>query len=402
MENIQDCRQVVVLVTGRDLPGITSSLTQIVDRENVKLVDLEQAVTHGLLSLSMLLKFTGKSGGDQAVLKDLLFKAKELNVDLDFMVVEGDFPLRSVSHQFAITLLSAELEAKHVATIASVLAKRKVNIDSIRKLNEGGLSCLELIAYTDNAIDISALKDDLLRVSLKFPGLDIAVQKEDLFRRSKRLIVMDMDSTLIQIEVIDELAKLAGVGEQVERITEKAMLGEMDYDQSLKERVALLKGLSESELKRLAENIPLTPGAEVLIRTARKLGYKIALISGGFSYFGDILKEKLGLHYVYSNLLEVKDGLVTGNVVGEIVNAQKKADLLELIAKEESIPLESVIAIGDGANDILMLKKAGLGIAFNAKKKAREAASAAINQKTLASILYLLGITDKDIEDVSN
>ncbi|MBI2605188.1 MAG: phosphoserine phosphatase SerB [Deltaproteobacteria bacterium] len=394
-------KQVIVTITGKDAPGITSSLTEILNREGVRLLDIEQSVTHGLLSLSIVIEFAETGGDEAAVLKDLLFKAKELGITLDFIVVEGEAVLRSSSTQFAITLMSGELQARHVAAISAVLAKRRVNIDSIRKLNEGGLSCIELITYTNSEIDIAEVKDDLLKVAGRFSGLDIAVQRENLFRRAKRLVVMDMDSTLIQVEVIDELAKLYGVGRQVGRITERAMAGELDYDQSIRERVGLLKGLSESRMKEVADQIPLTPGADTLIRTLKRLGYKIALISGGFSYFGNHLQEKLGLHYVHTNELEIQNGVLTGKLLGPIVNAERKAELLESIAAEEGVPLESTIAIGDGANDVLMLKKAGLGIAFNAKKKARSAADAAINQKTLASILYLLGITDKDIEEVS-
>ncbi len=407
-------KQIVIMVTGKDAPGITFQLTEILNHHQpsgVKLLDIEQAVTHGLLSLSMLIEFTTQTTSitevtrndgnhDAAILKDLLFKAKELGVDLDFFVVEGENVLRSSSQQFAITLMSDDLQAKHISAVAAVLAKRNVNIDSIRKLNERGLSCLELITYTNSKIDVAALKDELLHIAARFTKLDIAVQKENLYRRSKRLVVMDMDSTLIQIEVIDELAKLNGVGKKVEAITEKAMLGEMEFDEALRARVKLLKGLKETKLKELAKNIPLTVGAEVLIKTLQKLGYKIALVSGGFSYFGDYFKNKLDLDYVFTNTLEIKNGVLTGNVLGEIVNAERKAQVLEEIAKKEHISLESVIAIGDGANDIPMLKKAGLGIAFNAKQKAREAASASINQKAISAILYLLGITDKDIEAV--
>ncbi len=384
-------------MAGPDVPGITASLTEILNREGVRLLDIEQATTHGILSLSMLVQFTGEAGDDKAVLKDLLFKAKELGLTLDFIVVEGDTHLRSSAHQFAITLMSDDLQARHIAAIAAVLAKRNVNIDTIHRLNEGGLSCVELITYTNSNIDLNGLKDDLLKSASRFSGLDIAIQKENLYRRAKRLVVMDMDSTLIQVEVIDELARCAGVGDEVTAITAKTMAGEMDFDESLKQRVALLKGLSESQLKTVADTIPLTPGAEVLIKTLKRLGYKIALISGGFSYFGEKLKETLGFHYVFTNVLEIQNGKLTGQVLGSIVNAQRKADLLEQIAEQEDVPLESTVAIGDGANDILMLKKAGLGIAFNAKKKTRQAADAALNRKTLASILYLLGITDKDI-----
>lgn len=401
MSNSTENKQVLITVTGGDVPGITSALTEILNREGVQLLDIEQATTHGLLSLSMVIQFVGTSGESAQILKDLLFKAKELGVDLDFRVLEGETKLRSSQHQFAITLMSDDLSARHIAAISAVLAKRRVNIDSIRKLNEGGLGCVELITYTNSQIDVSALKDELLKVASRFPRLDIAVQRENLYRRAKRLVVMDMDSTLIQVEVIDEMAKLYGVGEQVKHITEQAMQGHLDFDDSLRQRVSLLKGMREEDLKRVAESIPLTSGAEVLVRTLKRLGYKIALISGGFSYFGERLKEKLGLHYVYTNVLEIMDGKLTGRVTGPIVNAQRKADLLELIAQQEGVTLESAIAIGDGANDILMLKKAGLGIAFNAKKKTREAASAAINQNSLASILYLLGITDKDVDEVT-
>ncbi|HRK01983.1 MAG TPA: phosphoserine phosphatase SerB [Oligoflexia bacterium] len=393
-------KKVILTITGRDAPGITSSLTAILNRDGVLLLDLEQSVTHGLLSLSMVIQFVGEEGDDKAVLKDLLFKAKELGVALDFTVVDGDEMLRSSNHQFAITLMSDDLQAKHVAAISAVLARRGVNIDSIRKLNERGLFCLEMLTYTSANMDLGALKDELLKVSTRYPTLDIAVQRESLYRRAKRLVVMDMDSTLIQVEVIDELAKRAGVGDQVAAITERAMQGEIGFDESLYERVALLKGLTEADLKHVAEAIPLTPGADILIKTTKRLGYKVALISGGFSYFGDYLKEKLGLHYVYTNQLEIIDGKLTGRVVGPIVNAERKAELLEQIARLEEVPLESVIAVGDGANDIPMLKKAGLGIAFNAKLKTRRAAPAAVNQRTLHSILYLLGITDKDIDEV--
>lgn len=400
MVSLDPTKKVIVTITGRDVPGITSSLTEILNRDGVLLLDIEQAVTHGLLSLSMVIQFVGDAGDDKAVLKDLLFKAKELGVNLDFMVVDGEETLRSSNQQFAITLMSDDLQARHVAAISAVLARRAVNIDSIRKLNERGLFCLELITYTDAGMDLSALKDDLLKITTRYPRLDIAVQRESLYRRAKRLIVMDMDSTLIQVEVIDELAKRAGVGEKVAEITERAMQGEISFDESLHERVSLLKGLGEADLKYVAEQIPLTPGADVLIKTCKRLGYKIALISGGFSYFGDFLKEKLGLHYVYTNQLEMRDGKLTGKVIGPIVNAERKAELLEQIAKAEEVPLESVIAIGDGANDIPMLKKAGLGIAFNAKAKTRLAAPAAVNQRTLQAILYLLGITDKDVDEV--
>ncbi len=392
-------KKTIVTITGKDKPGITSVLTDILNQEGVGLLDLEQSVTYGQLSLSMVLEFNYKINYD-TIIKDLLFKTKELDLNMDYKSINGETLLRAPSSQFVVTLLASKILPKHISSVAKVLAEQSVNIDSIRKLNERGLSCVEMILYTNSKIDLNQLKTNLLKISTSQPSLDIAVQKENLYRRAKHLVVMDMDSTLIQIEVIDELAKLYGVGKEVSAITEKAMAGEIDFDESLKQRVALLEGLPEKLLHEFADRIPLTDGAEILIHTLKKLGYKIALISGGFSLFGKKLQSKLGLHYVYTNVLQIKDGKLTGLVEGPIVNAQRKADLLEMIAQQEGIPLESTIAIGDGANDILMLKKAGLGVAFNAKAKTREAASASINQKTLASILYLLGITDQDVANV--
>ena len=390
-------KKVVISVSGRDKPGITSSLTALLDREGVELYDIEQSLTHDILSLSIVIGLHADHSHSDSVLKDLLFKAKELQIGLDFQVLENDLWVRSSQQQFAITLISNHLQPRHIAAISAVLAKRHINIDRIRKLNESGLSCLELIAYTHNTVELNDLKDDLLKIASRFAHLDIAVQRENLHRRSKRLVAFDMDSTLIQAEVIDELAREANAYEQVARITEHTMQGHIDFDESLRQRVALLHGLPQATLERVYQRIELTPGADVLTRALKKLGYKTALISGGFTYFAERFKERLGLNYAYSNQLEIVDGRLTGLVTGPIVNDTRKADLLELIAQQEGIPLESVIAIGDGANDIPMLKKAGLGIAFNAKVKARESASAAINQKTLASILYLLGITEKEV-----
>ena len=390
-------KKVVITVTGKDTPGITSSLSKIVARDGIRLLDIEQSLTCGILSLSFVVEFSDASISDP-ILKDMLFKSKELGLSMDFKPLEIQTQAHLIKDQFVVTLISDELSAGHISAVSEVLARKKVNIDSIRKLSQDSLACVELITYTDSKIDLNALKEDLLITSAKFPGLDIAIQKENIYRRAKRLVVMDMDSTLIQCEVIDELAKIAGVGEKVSHITERAMNGEIDYDESLRERVALLKGLPESVLKDVAEKIPLTEGAEVLIHALQNLGYKIALISGGFSYFGKYLKAKLNLDYVFTDVLEIKDGKLTGLLGSqEIINAEKKGELLERIAAQEKIPLESVIAIGDGANDVVMLKKAGLGIAFNAKKKTQRAADASINRK-LSSILYLLGITDKDIQ----
>jgi len=281
-----------------------------------------------------------------------------------------------------------------------VIIAKGTNIEKISKLAWGKLNCLEIIAGSNAPVPLKELTGYFVPISHE-SGVDIAVQRENLFRKSKRLVVMDMDSTLIQVEVIDELAACAGIGDKVRSITERAMNGEMDFSQSLRERVALLEGLDEKALDEVYRSLPLTSGAESLIKILKRLGYKTAIISGGFDYFTDRLKEHLGLDYAFSNRLEIKDGKLTGRVVGDIIDGARKAAILEEIAKGEGFLLDQVIAIGDGANDLPMLGRAGLGIAFNAKKTVREAANYSISQKSLDSILYLLGINEKELKELT-
>ena len=266
-------------------------------------------------------------------------------------------------------------------------------------MSEGGLACVEFAISLADASAEAALKRALLAAAGQ-GAFDCALQKETLLRRSKRLVVMDMDSTLIRIEVIDELARAAGVGSEVAKITERAMQGEMDYDESLRQRVGLLKGLDVAVLDKIASDLPLTDGAETMVRVLKRLGYKIAVISGGFSRAAEALKRRLGVDYAYSNNLEVQGGKLTGRVAGPIVNAQRKAELLETIAQAEGILLDQVIAVGDGANDALMLDRAGLGIAFHAKPKLREAADTSLTSSGLDAILYLLGISARELQEV--
>jgi len=282
-----------------------------------------------------------------------------------------------------------------------VLAAERANIERISRLSEGRLSSIEILLELPPGADPDGVQRQLLAISTR-RGCDIALQREGLYRRAKRLVVMDMDSTLIRIEVIDELARAHGVVDRVSKITEQAMEGKLDYDQSLRSRVELLAGLDEKVLRDLAQNLPLTDGAETLVAVLRRLGYRIAVISGGFSIAAEALKKRLGLDYAYSNTLEVKNGKLTGRVVGPIVNAQRKAELLETIAQAEGLLLDQVIAIGDGANDALMLEKAGLGIAFRAKQKLRESADTSITAGGLDAILYLLGLTARDLRQVAD
>src|SRR5439155_21686298 len=300
---------------------------------------------------------------------------------------------------YVITAIGPALGANNIHAIASTLASEGANIEKISRLSEASLGSVEIHARLPSTGDPERLKRSLLAQAMR-ASFDVSLQRESLYRRSKRLVVMDMDSTLITIEVIDELARAAGVAEKVSKITERAMQGDMDYDESLRQRVALLSGLDVAVLDRIAADLPLTEGAETLIRVLKRLGFSIAVISGGFSRAADVLKRRLGIDYAYSNNLEIVQGKLTGRVVGPIVNAQRKAELLETIAQAEGVLLDQVIAVGDGANDLLMLERAGLGIAFHAKPKLREAADTTISAAGLDAILYLLGISARELQEV--
>jgi len=394
MENSDDF--IVITVNGPDAPGIVSSITSILSENAVKIIDIEQIVIRKLILLSMMLDLRESKGGQISLLKDLLLEAKRLNVELDFKIASYDEHLQHDNNfMYAVTCLGEKITAQVVAQISNAIYSENVNIERITQLSQGELGCIEMIVKTDKTINVQDMTGKLLSISSDF-GVDIAVQKEDIFRRSKRLVVMDMDSTLIQVEVIDELAKSAGHGEEVRGITSKAMNGELSFNESLNKRVELLRGLDENVLDEIYHNIPFTPGAKKLVKILKKLGYKTAVISGGFTFFTDRLKNELGLDYAFANELEIKDGKLTGKVLGEIINGESKAEILEDIADKENISLDQVVAIGDGANDLLMLDKAGLGIAFNAHKTVREKADYNISQENLDSIIYLLGISEKE------
>ena len=394
MENSDDF--IVITVNGPDAPGIVSSITSILSENAVKIIDIEQIVIRKLILLSMMLDLRESKGGQISLLKDLLLEARRLNVELDFKIASYDEHLQHDNNfMYAVTCLGEKITAQVVAQISNAIYSENVNIERITQLSQGELSCIEMIVKTDRTINVQDMTGKLLSISSNF-GVDIAVQKENIFRRSKRLVVMDMDSTLIQVEVIDELAKSAGHGEEVSGITSKAMNGELSFNESLNKRVELLRGLDENILDEIYQNIPFTPGAKKLVKILKKLGYKTAVISGGFTFFTDRLKNELGLDYAFANKLEIKDGKLTGKVLGEIINGEFKAKILEDIADKEDISLDQVVAIGEGANDLLMLDKAGLGIAFNAHKTVREKADYNISQKNLDSIIYLLGISEKE------
>jgi len=395
-----DNRMVLITMTGPDRPGIIAAVTGHIAAAGARIRDIEQTVTHTLLSFSVLIDFPTGQSERTPLIKDLLFLAKELGLDLDFQAIgEAEYRRKTTRDVYVITIMGVEVSAAALAQISRTLADHEVNIERISKLTQGQLRCVEFLITAPAELDVRSMTRKLLHAGSGL-GVDVAVQKESLYRRAKRLVVMDMDSTLIQIEVIDELARLAGVGDQVAAITARAMNGELDFNGSLRERVALLKGLPAAALEEVYRTIPFTPGAKTLVRVLKRLGFKTAVISGGFSFFTDRLQRELGLDYAFANDLVLEEGTVAGKVDGAIVDGARKAQLLEEIAGREGITLDQVIAIGDGANDLPMLGKAGLGIAFNAKARVREQADTHINQQSLESILYLLGLSEREMTEL--
>ncbi|MFT3923023.1 MAG: phosphoserine phosphatase SerB [Myxococcales bacterium] len=384
-----------ITFTGVDRPGITAELAGLLAEAGATLLDIEQVVVEERLNLNFLVALEGGENGSRPVLKEVLWKARELGLHVDFDLAPRVRQRSADKPVWALTVIANPIDVRLLATLSQTTARAGFNIERIHRLSHKTLTSAEFSLSGECGEPERALRAGLMKLRAEFQ-CDLALQRETLTRRSKRLIVMDMDSTLIQQEVIDELAVSLGVQDKVSAITHRAMNGELDFDQSLRERVRLLKGTPESALVQVLERIHLTPGAEELVRVLKRLGYRTAVISGGFIEVVEPIQKRLGLDYAYANRLEVKDGLLTGEVLGTIVNRQRKAELLVSIAQTERIGIDQVIAVGDGANDLDMLHRAGLGIAFNAKRTVQEQAQAAINQTSLMSILYLLGIRDID------
>ncbi len=400
---------VLIRVSGADKPGLTANITAILAQYKVTILDIGQAEIHDSLSLGILaaIPTTAESA---PVLKDVLFKAHEIGLTVSFTPVDSDSYEQWVAGQgkdrHIITLLARTISAEHIASITAIVAEHGLNIDNINRLTgrvplaqeiDSSVPTRACVEFSVRGLaDQAELRERFLAVSNEL-NVDIAVQEDTVYRRNRRLVAFDMDSTLIEAEVIDELAAAAGVGEQVAEITERAMRGELDFTESFHERVALLKGLSGDVLQEIAEGLPVTEGAERLIRNLNSLGYTTVILSGGFNYFGNYLKEKLGIDYVFANELDMEDGIVTGKVTGTVVDGNRKAQLLREIAEKEGIRLEQTIAVGDGANDLPMLSIAGLGIAFRAKPLVQESAKQSISTLGLDGVLYLLGYRDRDI-----
>ncbi|AAZ36069.1 phosphoserine phosphatase SerB [Pseudomonas savastanoi pv. phaseolicola] len=400
-------REIVLInITGVDRPGLTAAITGVLAQGGVNILDIGQAVIHDTLSFGILVEIPDTVQGS-SVLKDILFTAYKLDQQVRFTAVseadyqhwvEGQGKARHI-----VTLLTRKVTAEQLQCVSAITAKYGLNIDQIDRLSgrmpldtpaDKGKGCIEFTVRGEPA-DPKAMQAEFLAVAQDL-NVDIAFQQDSLFRRNRRLAVFDMDSTLIEAEVIDELAKAAGVGEQVSEITERAMRGELDFSESFKERLALLKGLDISVLDEIGASLRLTEGAETLFSELKRLGYKTAILSGGFTYFAKQLQAKLGIDYVYANELEVVDGKVTGVAVEPIVNAQRKADLLRELAHKEGLSLEQTIAVGDGANDLPMLAIAGLGVAFRAKPLVKQSAKQAISTLGLDGVLYLLGFRDRE------
>ncbi len=400
---------ILINISGQDHPGVTSALSEILARYDAGILDIGQADIHHTLSLGILIKTDSSVSGN--IMKELLFKACELNVNIRFTPVSireyEEWVGRQGKNRWIITLLGRRLTARQIANVTSVLAEQGMNIDAIQRLTgrmplgeeeqPRSKSCVEM-SVRGTPSDVHAMQEKFMKLSQE-DEFDISMQEDTLYRRCRRLICFDMDSTLIETEVIDELAMRAGVGDKVKAITESAMRGEIDFCESFRERVALLKGLDESVMRDIAEHLPVTEGVGRMMQVLKRAGYKTAILSGGFTYFGNYLKQKYGFDYVYANELEIVDGKLTGRYVGDIVDGRRKAELLRLIAQVENVNIAQTIAVGDGANDLPMLSTAGLGIAFHAKPKVKANAEQSISTIGLDGVLYFLGFKDSFITE---
>lgn len=400
---------ILISITGPDSAGLDAKFTGILAQYQVNILDIGQAVIHQHISLGILAEIPAREDFS-SIFKDLLFEGHQQGLKVTIKTVEADNYEEWVQahgkERRIITILGRTLSARQISSVTAIISENKLNIDAITRLTgrislkqpqKSPRACVQL-SVSGTPLNIPQMRKRFMEISHQ-TGVDISFHIDNIYRKNRKLVVFDMDSTLIQAEVIIELAKLAGVGDQVAQITDSAMRGEIDFNQSFRQRVALLKGLPEEKLISLTQALPLTEGADLVTKTLKRLGYKLGILSGGFRFVGEYLQEKLDIDYLYANELDIEDGLVTGNVRGEIIDGDQKAALLRTLAAQEGIDLEQTIAVGDGANDLPMISIAGLGVAFNAKPIVRQKASNAISNVGLDGLLYLLGIHDREITD---
>jgi len=398
----------LINITGRDRKGLDAKFTGILAEYDVNILDIGQAVIHNHISLGILAEIP-KAEDFSSIFKDMLFEGHKMELRVDIKPVESENYEKWVHAQGKerriITLLGRRVTARQISAVASIIAKNRLNIDSITRMT-GRISLIKSqinprasiqLSVSGTPLNLGDMRRRFMDLSQQ-AGIDISFHVDNIYRKNMKLVVFDMDSTLIQTEVIDELAKLANVEEQVKKITESAMRGEIDFKESFRKRVALLKGIKEEHLGEIAKNIPLTYGADLVAKTLKGLGYKLGILSGGFTFMGEYLKERLEFDYMYANELDIKDGVVTGEVKGEIVDGDQKAILLRQLAQKENIVLEQTIAVGDGANDVPMISIAGLGVAFNAKPIVKQKASNTISSVGLDGLLYLIGLHEREIK----
>jgi phosphoserine phosphatase len=384
----------VITVLGKDRPGLVADITRETAGIKANIVDIEQSVIRGLFSMFMLVDLKCATESYDEFSKRLAALSKKLSVDITLSTYgkyDGEHTPKKRELE-NITIMGKD-KPGIVAEISSALYDTGTNIERIKMVARGDLLVMEMTVDRKKRTDPQELREKLRNAGEKI-GMDIVVQPESLARQRKRLVVFDMDSTIVDAEIIDELAKSAGVGKEVADITARGMEGKLNFAQSLRDRVRLLKGLPIETLNEIRDNMKLTPGSEELLRTLKGMGFKLALISGGFTYFTDELKNKLGFDYAYANVLVIKDGKVTGQVTGQIIDSKKKADIVQEIMKKEGLTKEEVVAVGDGANDRIMIKNAGLGIAFNAKEVLKKVADGSITKNNLKGLIYCLGVED--------
>ena len=394
MEKDQNC--LMVTVSGQDRPGIAAAFTNILSEHHVKIMDIEQASPQDLLGLYFLLDLSSAANNKDSVIKDLLFEANQLGLNLQFKLYsQSDVQISNQRSLFVITHFGG---TKALAALTKILGDENINIESITTIHNYGRRAMEMTVDVRSKENLTRIKKRLMVTSHEL-HFDMAIQKMEAYRKNKRLIVFDMDSTLVDMEIIDEIADQAGVKREVSRVTEKAMRGDLDFEESLRQRTALLKGVSMDELEEIRQRMALSKGVIELVRTLKFLGFKIGVVTGGFDFFSEHLKNEIGLDYAYANKLELKNGILTGRVLEDVIDAAGKARIVNHIARKEKILLDQVVAVGDGANDSLMLGQAGLGIAYNAKKSLVNAANMSIGKERLTNILILLGITENDVKE---